>query len=117
MYQNAAGARITLYLGALDGLQAAAAPTTAFQFHDEGTVSSFYWVDQGFGYALSGELPRPTLQALATAVYQQISAAPPAGARGVAGAGRAGLDGNRVRGGQVRHHPAQGGRLTPPTLL
>ena len=42
--------------------------------------------------------------------------APPAGARGVAGAGRAGLDGNRVRGGQVRHHPAQGGRLTP-TLL
>lgn len=81
MYQNAAGARITLYLGALDGLQAAAAQTTAFQFHDEGTVSSFYWVDQGFGYALSGELPRPTLQALATAVYQQISAAPPAGAR------------------------------------
>lgn len=43
--------------------------------------------------------------------------APPAGARGVAGAGRAGLDGNRVRGGQVRHHPAQGGRLPPPTLL
>lgn len=42
--------------------------------------------------------------------------APPAGARGVAGAGRAGLDGNRVRGGQVRHHPAQGGRLTPPSL-
>ena len=39
--------------------------------------------------------------------------APPAGARGVAGAGCAGLDGNRVRGGQVRHHPAQGGRLTP----
>ncbi|ANK07139.1 hypothetical protein WLH_05878 (plasmid) [Escherichia coli O25b:H4] len=26
----------------------------------------------------------------------------------------AGLDGNRVRGGQVRHHPAQGGRLPPP---
>src|SRR5699024_278439 len=43
--------------------------------------------------------------------------APPAGARGVAGAGRAGLDGNRVRGGQVRHHPAQGGRLTPPLYI
>ncbi len=24
-----------------------------------------------------------------------------------------GFDGNRVRGGQVRHHPAQGGRLPP----
>ncbi len=43
--------------------------------------------------------------------------APPAGARGVAGAGRAGLDGNRVRGGQVRHHPAQGGRLTPHSIV
>ncbi|MGD9774091.1 anti-sigma factor family protein [Diaphorobacter sp.] len=81
MYQNAAGTRITLYLGALDGEgHAAAAQATAFQFHDEGAVSSFYWADQGFGYALSGQLPRPALQALAAAVYWQISAAPPAGA-------------------------------------
>lgn len=76
MYQNAAGTRITLYLGALQDAQA-----TAFHFHSEGAVSSFYWVDQGFGYALSGELPRPALQALATAVYRQLSAAQPAGAR------------------------------------
>lgn len=100
MYQNQAGARITLYLGALnaqDALDApgtpgasdsspppdrhAAAQATAFQFHVEGGVSSFYWVDQGFGYALSGQLPRPALQELATAVYHQLSAAPPADAR------------------------------------
>lgn len=80
MYQNAAGARITLYLGALDRSgEASAVQATAFQFHDEGAVSSFYWADQGFGYALSGELPRPALQALATAVYRQINATPPAG--------------------------------------
>lgn len=81
MYQNAAGTRITLYLGALDAAQA-----EAFHFYDEGPVSGFYWVDRGFGYALSGELPRPALQALATAVYRQLqlSAAPPAGAHGPA---------------------------------
>lgn len=76
MYQNAAGQRITLYLGALEQAQA-----EAFHFYGDGAVSSFYWVDRGFGYALSGALPRPALQALATAVYQQLSAAPPAGAR------------------------------------
>ena len=77
MYQNTAGQRITLYLGALDAAQA-----EAFHFYSDGPVSSFYWVDQGFGYALSGELPRPALQALATAVYQQLqlSAAQPGGA-------------------------------------
>ncbi|WP_404299601.1 anti-sigma factor family protein [Alicycliphilus denitrificans] len=75
MYQNAAGTRITLYLGALDDAQA-----EAFQFYDKGAVSSFYWVERGFGYALSGEMPRPALQALATAVYRQLSAAPPMGA-------------------------------------
>ena len=76
MYQNAASQRITLYLGALEQAQA-----EAFHFYGDGAVSSFYWVDRGFGYALSGALPRPALQALATAVYQQLSAAPPAGAR------------------------------------
>jgi len=70
MYQNAAGARITLYLGALDAPQAAA--ETAFRFYTDGPVPGFYWADQGFGYALSGELPRAELQALAQAVYQQL---------------------------------------------
>lgn len=75
MYQNAAGTRITLYLGVVDDAQA-----EAFRFYDAGPVSSFYWVDRGFGYALSGELPRPALRALATVVYRQLSAAPTADA-------------------------------------
>lgn len=78
MYQDTAGKRITLYLGALEDAQA-----EAFHFYSQGPVSGFYWVEHGFGYALSGELPRPALQALATAVYQQLqlSAAPPEGER------------------------------------
>ncbi|HAU57202.1 MAG TPA: anti-sigma factor [Comamonadaceae bacterium] len=70
MYQNAAGLRITLYLGALNG--AGAARETAFQLHTDGPVPAFYWMDQGFGYALSGQLSRDMLLALATAVHQQL---------------------------------------------
>ncbi|MBJ2140473.1 anti-sigma factor [Delftia acidovorans] len=70
MYQDAAGERITLYLGALE--DPATRGETAFHFSSDGPVPSFYWVDQGFGYALSGALPRNRLLQLATAVHQQL---------------------------------------------
>lgn len=70
MYQDAAGERITLYLGALE--DPATRGETAFRFSSDGPVPSFYWVDQGFGYALSGALPRNRLLQLATAVHQQL---------------------------------------------
>ena len=69
MYQNGAGQRITLYLGALDGADQG---ETAFRLHADGPVPAFYWLDQGFGYALSGPLSREALLALATAVHQQL---------------------------------------------
>jgi len=73
MYQNTRGERITLYVGALDRAgNAQAARETAFRFTSEGGASSFYWVDQGFGYALSGRLARAELQSLADAVYKQL---------------------------------------------
>lgn len=71
MYQDARGERITLYVGALSR-DAAAAGATAFRFTSAAGVSSFYWVDQGFGYALAGKLPRPGLQTLAETVYRQL---------------------------------------------
>lgn len=70
MYEDAAGQRITLYLGAV--AQSAATAETAFEFHSEAGVASFYWLDQGFGYALSGNLPRAGLLTLATAVHAQL---------------------------------------------
>ncbi len=94
MYQNGAGQRITLYLGALAPAAAAptnhrqsdqraptqtlgtappTTPTTAFQFTQEGPVPGFYWTEAGFGYALSGQLSRAELLGLATAVYQQLN--------------------------------------------
>ncbi len=80
MFQNAAGERVTLYLGAMKELASGrpappGAPDrreTAFSFSNDGPVPGFYWVDQGFGYALAGKLPRDKLMAIAQAVYVQL---------------------------------------------
>jgi anti-sigma factor RsiW len=71
MYQNAAGERITLYVGALEDGKAASGET-AFRFTGDGPVPSFYWVDRGFGYAVAGKLPRQRLLLVAEAVYRQL---------------------------------------------
>jgi len=68
MYQDAAGKRLTLYVSA----QKDNAGDTAFRFSQEGGISVFYWIDQNYGYALSGEIKRESLLAVATAVYQQL---------------------------------------------
>lgn len=75
MFQNGQGQRLTLYLGAVDAGSPnapGASRETAFRFAPEGPVPAFYWVDQGFGYALSGPLSREALMVLAEAVYQQL---------------------------------------------
>lgn len=72
MFEHRGGTRVTLYLGALKAPAAGAKrQETAFRFSSEGPVPGFYWVDQGFGYALAGPLPREELMKLAEAVYQQ----------------------------------------------
>lgn len=75
MFENTAGERVTLYIGTLDAnaAGAAAARETAFRFTSDGPVPSFYWVDQGFGYALAGKLPRELLLKLATLAYRDLS--------------------------------------------
>ena len=77
MFERADGERLTLYIGSLDAAsqkpaQAGARQETAFRYSSEGPVPSFYWVDQGFGYALAGQLPRETLLGLAGVVYRQL---------------------------------------------
>ncbi len=75
MYQNAAGQRLTLYVGALDAAQGSPSTLgteTAFLLSGKGALSTFYWVDQGFGYALSGPLTPDALRVLTQAVYHQL---------------------------------------------
>ena len=73
MFQNPAAQRITLYLGALEKGRSADTQSAQFRFEPDGAVPSFYWAEQGFGYALSGQVDKPTLMALADSVYAQLS--------------------------------------------
>jgi anti-sigma factor RsiW len=81
MFENTAGVRVTLYLGAVDARAATGAnpkpasppsQDTAFRYSSEGPVPGFYWVDQGFGYAMSGPVSREELMRLAELVYLQL---------------------------------------------
>ena len=76
MYQDAPAAgqprRVTVYLRKPEkGTDA------AFRFEQQGKLGLFYWVEEGAGYALVGELPKETLLALAQAIYKQHPGALP----------------------------------------
>ena len=73
MFQNSAGTRITLYLGAVDKVpDGVDARETSFHFSADGPTPNFYWIDQGFGYALAGPVARDVLLKLAESVYHQL---------------------------------------------
>jgi anti-sigma factor RsiW len=69
MYQDARGQRLTLYVQR-DAQENA---ETAFRYARENGIGVFYWLDGRFGYALSGEMEKPELLRIATAVYQQLN--------------------------------------------
>jgi len=69
MFEHGNGQRVTLYLGALPAVGQA---ETAFRYQADGPAPGFYWIDHGFGYALTGPLSRQELLALAEAVYRQL---------------------------------------------
>ncbi len=79
LYQDAQKRRVTVYLRKPEkGTDA------AFRYEQQGNMGMFYWVEEGAGYALVGELPKQTLLELAQAIYKQHPgvqpAAPAAGA-------------------------------------
>ena len=73
MYQDAKGLRVTVYLRKPEN-----GAEVAFRYEQQGELGLFYWIEEGCGYALVGNLPRPTLLALAEAIYKQHPAAEPA---------------------------------------
>lgn len=69
MYQDALGARLTLYVSnTVPGTT-----TSAFRFQDESDTRVLYWVDGDLGFALVGNLERPQLLALAHSTYQAFN--------------------------------------------
>ena len=86
--QDAAGQRVTLYIGAVEK-DRPASQETAFSFSGDERMPGFYWVDRGFGYAITGKLPRQALLELATSVTdsyrpEEAAATPRLCARGCA---------------------------------
>jgi anti-sigma factor RsiW len=75
MFQSRSGSRITLYLGEIDPKSRSLGRNeTSFRYEAGGPAPSFYWADQGFGYALTGRVDRAQLLSLAELVYQQFEA-------------------------------------------
>ena len=73
MYQNEGGKRLTLYVVPLAATKPAAAES-AFRFERVGSVSVFYWSEDGRGYALSGDVTREELLPVARTVYEELNA-------------------------------------------
>jgi anti-sigma factor RsiW len=66
MYEGRGGQRLTLYLRTEKGED-----RTAFRFVESGSVGAFYWIDNGFGYAVAATADRQTLLSVAERVYDQ----------------------------------------------
>lgn len=66
MYENAEGDRVTVLIGVNPDHHG-----TEFRFDDTDGVSTFFWADNGFAYAMSGAVDREALLGLAHVVYAQ----------------------------------------------
>lgn len=75
MYEDKMGHRLTLYIKTQEmGYE----QNAAFQFAQEDEVNSFYWIGNGTGYVLSGNMDRADLLKVAVAVYTQLNTPAPA---------------------------------------
>jgi anti-sigma factor RsiW len=63
MYDDASGKRLTVYV------EAGRSTETAFRFQQDGAASTFAWIDQGFGFAVTATASREVLLPVAEAVY------------------------------------------------
>ncbi len=70
MYEDGRGRRVTLYVAVFP--TGVAPGETAFRSVQSAGGTAFYWVENGYGYALNGDLPAAELQALAGDVYDQL---------------------------------------------
>ncbi|WP_256977666.1 anti-sigma factor family protein [Bordetella genomosp. 10] len=70
MYEDARGRRVTLYVAVFP--PGSRPRETAFRSLRNGDAESFYWIENGYGYALSAALPPAELQALAGVIYDQL---------------------------------------------
>jgi anti-sigma factor RsiW len=71
MYEDASGKRLTLYITAATGR-----PGGMHALHEANGQSTYYWVDGGMGYALSGRAARDDLRNMAVEVCGALGGKP-----------------------------------------
>jgi len=69
MYENSSNKRVTLYIVKLDKK----IDDVAFSVTESNNQSVYFWVDNSFGYAVSGKVPKSTVLALGEKIYSQYS--------------------------------------------
>jgi anti-sigma factor RsiW len=74
MYQNSAGARVTVYLR-----KAEPGSDHKLRFEQTGDLGLFHWVEDGIGCVIVGAIPRAELEHLADEIYRQQEAAAASG--------------------------------------
>jgi anti-sigma factor RsiW len=70
MYDDKKGSRLTVYYQPV-GFAGAG---TEFRYRQSGGIGTFYWSEEGFGYAIAGKADRDLLLKAAEIVYRQITA-------------------------------------------
>lgn len=71
MYEDSVGRRLTLYVKTQEMRHDKSA---SFEFAQEKEVNAFYWIDDGTGFVLSGNLARADLLKAAVAAHEQMNA-------------------------------------------
>ncbi len=72
MYEAASGDRFTIYCAQ------SGAPETGMRYRESDRFSSFYWVDRGLTYIVSGPADRTRLWAIVKTAYDQVEKSPTA---------------------------------------
>ncbi len=71
MYEDSVGRRLTLYVKTQEmGYD----KSKSFMFAQEKEINAFYWIEEGTGYVLSGNLGRADLLKVAEAAYRELDA-------------------------------------------
>ncbi len=69
MYEDSSGLRLTLFVRNSPEMENA----SPFQFEQRRDFNVYYWMDGGYGYALTGKVDKERLLAIASSVYQQTT--------------------------------------------
>jgi anti-sigma factor RsiW len=73
MYEDATGRRVSLYVTREKGEE-----ETGFRVESASGTNALYWLDEGYGCVVAGDVPEASLHAIAESAYRQLLQGPQA---------------------------------------